>query len=197
MRDILKEILQCYGVRWSRKSTISTVKENNFAALTLANTPMPKLASKSKTFAIMYNWLDQRSHVKEDVVEVKKIHTRWPVGQHNDQKFAWENTGLWRGASWNHGPVIVDHLFASQEGVSEYQSKPQYTCWQKGILCWQTKARYLWLSTLTRMTCKQMKSNSVFLWWFVCKYLLQSWQKVLFFWKPSQYLFYSKLYEYK
>ena len=70
MRQVLAGMLSCLGIERVNKTTISTVWEDNNAALTLANTPMPKLAPKSKTFAIKYHWF--RTMVEQGEVEVKK-----------------------------------------------------------------------------------------------------------------------------
>ena len=56
MRNVLADVCKHLGIHRSNESNISTVWEDNTAALSLLNTPFPQMTLRSKHIAIWYHW---------------------------------------------------------------------------------------------------------------------------------------------
>ena len=73
MRAKLAEIGSCLSLPTDDLSTMSTVWEDNQAALILANTDPPRLTPWSKSLGIKYHWF--RSHLGKGKIEIKAIRS--------------------------------------------------------------------------------------------------------------------------
>ena len=74
LKAILEEITSALELPSNTSSMISTVYEDNTAALKLATTDPPKISSRTKHINVKYHWF--RSHLKKGYIEVKKIDTK-------------------------------------------------------------------------------------------------------------------------
>ena len=74
LRSILTEVTSILGLPKKKRSVISTVWEDNAAALSLATTDPPKISPRTKHINVKYHWF--RSHLKKGEIEVKKIDTK-------------------------------------------------------------------------------------------------------------------------
>jgi hypothetical protein len=74
LRWILEEVTTILDLPREKRSVISTVWEDNAAALLLATTNPPKISSRTKHINVKYHWF--RSHLKKGEIECKKIHTK-------------------------------------------------------------------------------------------------------------------------
>jgi hypothetical protein len=74
LRSILAEVTSILNLPKNRRSVISTVWEDNAAALLLATTDPPKISSRTKHINVKYHWF--RSHLKKGEIECKKIDTK-------------------------------------------------------------------------------------------------------------------------
>ena len=72
-RNILEEVITTLQLSSDPLTQISTVWEDNEAALILATTDPPKISSRTKHFNVKYHWF--RSHLEKGKVECKKIDT--------------------------------------------------------------------------------------------------------------------------
>jgi len=80
MRRILDEICETMGIVRPMSMTMSTVWEDNAAALTLMNPPLRKMTPRSKHMAVKYHWVrskvgnrDKRGNI---TISAKKIETK-------------------------------------------------------------------------------------------------------------------------
>ena len=71
MRDILKVLCKALNIHRSVQSTVSTVWEDNAAALILMQAPLPKMTPRSKHIAVKYHWF--REHFSDTTIIPKKI----------------------------------------------------------------------------------------------------------------------------
>jgi hypothetical protein len=71
LRYVLEEVANTLDLDYDSSSTMSTVWEDNQAALILATTNPPRLTPRSKHIAIKYHWF--RSHLAPGQIEVKAI----------------------------------------------------------------------------------------------------------------------------
>jgi hypothetical protein len=74
LRWILEEVTTTLDLPLNSKSVVSTVWEDNAAALQLATTDPPKISPRTKHINIKYHWF--RSHLKKGSLECKKIDTK-------------------------------------------------------------------------------------------------------------------------
>ena len=74
LRWILEEVTAILDLPSEKSSWISTVWEDNDAALLLATTDPPKVSSRTKHFNVKYHWF--RSHLKKGAIEVKRVNTK-------------------------------------------------------------------------------------------------------------------------
>ena len=77
MREILKYISTNMNLRQPTESLVSTVWEDNSAALSLMQSPLPKITPRSKHFAVKHHWF--KSHLGEEgrnQIFAKKIDTK-------------------------------------------------------------------------------------------------------------------------
>ena len=72
-RWILEEVTSVLQLPHDKQTWISTVWEDNEAALTLATTDPPKVCSRTKHFNVKYHWF--RSHLKKGEIECKRVDT--------------------------------------------------------------------------------------------------------------------------
>jgi hypothetical protein len=74
LRLILDDMCSAIGVVREPKSTISTVWEDNAAALSLMNLPLPRVTPRSKHFAVKYHWF--RQHIMSGELQAAKIASK-------------------------------------------------------------------------------------------------------------------------
>jgi hypothetical protein len=73
-RWILEEVTTILKLPLEKRTVISTVWEDNAAALILATTDPPKISSRTKHFNVKYHWF--RSHLKKGEIQCKRVDTK-------------------------------------------------------------------------------------------------------------------------
>ncbi|MCA1807605.1 MAG: Ty1/Copia family ribonuclease HI, partial [Actinobacteria bacterium] len=72
LRGLMFEIDEIFGLGVGNNiSTISTVFEDNSAALALATTDPPRMTPRSKSLAVKYHWF--RSHLSPSSIMIKSV----------------------------------------------------------------------------------------------------------------------------
>jgi hypothetical protein len=71
---ILEEVTTMLQLPSKKRTVISTVWEDNDAALILATTDPPKVSSRTKHFNVKYHWF--RSHLRKGEIECKRVDTK-------------------------------------------------------------------------------------------------------------------------
>ena len=73
LRRLVKEVAESLKIDRSELTKVSTVWEDNNAALILAKAEYPNMMPRSKHIAVKYHWF--RSHLQEGEIEIKRIDT--------------------------------------------------------------------------------------------------------------------------
>jgi hypothetical protein len=73
MRELQASISKSLKLPYSSKSNVSSVFEDNQAALTLATTNPPRMTPRSRHICVKYHWF--RSHLSKDTIVVVPIDT--------------------------------------------------------------------------------------------------------------------------
>ena len=71
LRRVHEEICTKFGLPFDSKSNISTIFEDNQAALILATTDPPCLTPRAKSIAVHYHWF--RQYLKPDSIVMKSV----------------------------------------------------------------------------------------------------------------------------
>jgi hypothetical protein len=73
LKAVLQTLSKAMNIKIDESSSISTVWEDNEAALTLSTTDPPRMTPRSKHIAVKYHWF--RKHLKKGFIEVKHIRS--------------------------------------------------------------------------------------------------------------------------
>jgi hypothetical protein len=73
LRETLGELSHALNLPKTKESEISTIFEDNQAAIILASTDPPRMTPRSKHIAVKYHWF--RSHLKEGEIVITHVGT--------------------------------------------------------------------------------------------------------------------------
>jgi hypothetical protein len=73
LRRLVKEVAESLKIDRRKLMKVSTVWEDNNAALILAKAKYPNMTPRSKHIVVKYHWF--RSHLQEGEIEIKRIDT--------------------------------------------------------------------------------------------------------------------------